>query len=311
MRKIILFCISGFILLFSQSKEVDLSPYVAVLGISQDGGYPQAGCKKVCCDPAWTDPEKRRYVACLAIVDPQTSQRWIIDVTPDFKDQLHLLDQIFPVDDKYGLSGIFLTHAHMGHYAGLIHFGREAMGTKKIPVFAMPKMNDFLKNNGPWDQLVSLENISLHQLTNKGTIRLNDRISITPYLVYHRDEYSETAGFLIEGPQRKVFYLPDIDKWNRGDIIIEDMISLVDVAYLDATFFDEKELPGRNMEDIPHPFIVESMEQFADLENSQKKKIHFIHLNHTNPALIHGSAAAEMIWKNGFKIAEQGEVEPL
>jgi len=28
----------------------------------------------------------------------------------------------------------------MGHYTGLMHFGREVMGTNNLPVYAMPKM---------------------------------------------------------------------------------------------------------------------------------------------------------------------------
>ena len=41
--------------------------------------------------------------------------------------------------------GIFLTHAHIGHYSGLIHLGKEALGAKGISVYAMPKMSFFLK----------------------------------------------------------------------------------------------------------------------------------------------------------------------
>ena len=43
------------------------------------------------------------------------------------------------------LSGVFLTHAHIGHYTGLMNFGNEAMGTKELPVFCMPKMKSFFK----------------------------------------------------------------------------------------------------------------------------------------------------------------------
>ena len=57
----------------------------------------------------------KQLVSCIAIVDPVSKQKWIIDATPDFPEQLRMLDSIQSSD----LSGIFLTHAHIGHYTGL------------------------------------------------------------------------------------------------------------------------------------------------------------------------------------------------
>ena len=42
----------------------------------------------------------------------------------------------------------------MGHYSGLMHLGREAANTSKVPVYAMPRMLEFLAKNGPWNQLL-------------------------------------------------------------------------------------------------------------------------------------------------------------
>ena len=287
-------------------------PFVVVLGIAQDGGFPQAGCAKDCCLEAWSDPSKRRHVACLAIIDPVSSQRWIIDATPDFKDQLRMLDELGPVPGVpeapgVGLTGIFLTHGHIGHYTGLMHLGHEAMGASNVPVHVMPRMGAFLSTNGPWDQLVRYKNIELREIVADQPIQLNERLSVTPFRVPHRDEYTEVVGYRINGPNRSVLFIPDIDKWERWDQRIEDMMAEVDVAYLDGTFFAEGELSNRNMADIPHPFIVESMRRFSSLPATQRKKIRFIHLNHTNPALQAGSAAGEAITDAGFSVA--GELE--
>ena len=287
------------------------TPYVVVLGIAQDGGYPQAGCTKACCSIAWKDPVCRRHVSCLAIIDPQSKQRWLIDATPDFKIQLHNLDQIFPLDTSPGLAGIFITHGHIGHYAGLVHLGREVMGAHRIPLYVMPRMAEFIRQNGPWDLLVQLKNIRIAELRNEQIVQLNQRISILPVQVPHRGEYTETVGYKIEGPQRKILYLPDIDKWSQWDEAVEDYIRAADIAYLDATFFADGEIPGRNMADIPHPFITESMDQFSKLPAEEKKKIRFIHFNHTNPVLNPESEARKTILQNGFRIAEEGEIEKL
>ena len=299
-----LLCVLGPAALGDSPPE---DPYVLVLGIAQDGGYPQAGCRKDCCKPAWADPARRRYVSCIAIVDPITQQRWIVDATPDFRDQLRLLDTIAPVQAYPGIDGILLTHGHIGHYTGLMHLGREVMGTKEVPVYAMPRMRDFLQHNGPWDQLIRLNNISLRPLEDGVAVQLNDRISITPFLVPHRDEYTETVGFRIDGPNRSAIYISDIDKWDRWDVSIIDMISKVSAAYLDATFYAEGEIPGRNMADIPHPFIEESMALFDGLPAEEKAKIYFIHFNHTNPVLDPNSEARMRVESAGYHVAEQSQ----
>lgn len=285
-------------------------PYVVVLGIAQDGGAPHAGCAASCCAGRWHDAAARRRVACLGIVDPQTAERWIIDATPDFAAQLRALDELSPPRDGSappGLAGILLTHAHVGHYAGLIYLGREALGASGVPVYAMPRMAEFLLRNGPWDQLVGLGNIEVGRLFPDQPLRLSRRVSVRPILVPHRDEYSETVGFRIEGPGRSALYVPDIDKWERFSTRIEDLVAAVDVAWLDGTFYGPGELPGRPMEEVPHPFIAESLERFRVLPPSERAKVRFIHLNHTNPALRAGSEERRAIEAAGMRVAEELE----
>ncbi|MDP6556101.1 MAG: MBL fold metallo-hydrolase [Pirellulaceae bacterium] len=290
------------------------APYVVVLGVAQDAGYPQAGCQRDCCRRVWRDPSLRGYAACLAIIDPVSQQRWMLECTPDFREQLQLLDRLAPVKSESGtsdLNGILLTHAHIGHYSGLIHLGHEAMGASGIPVYAMPRMIEFLRTSGPWSQLVAFRNIELRSLADQQTIVLNDRIRITPLLVPHRDEFSETVGFRIEGPQHSVLFLPDIDKWDRWNVRVEDVLGTVDRAYVDGTFFADGELPHRSMDQIPHPFIVESIARFAPLSTSECDKIRFLHFNHTNPAHDPNSDAVRTIRAAGHDIARRGEMFSL
>jgi pyrroloquinoline quinone biosynthesis protein B len=279
------------------------SPFVVVLGIAQDGGYPQAGCRRACCQRVDQQPQLASGPACLAIVDPDSGQRWLLECTPRFPEQLARLNQIFPGNRNPGIDGILVTHAHIGHYAGLVHLGREVMGTHKVPVYAMPRLHEFLASNGPWNQLVKLENIELRPLQPRQPVALNERIQVRPLTVPHRDEYSETVGFEVAGPQHSVLFLPDIDKWERWDTAIEDVLARVDCAWLDATFYDEGELPGRDMGEIPHPFVVETMQRFQPLAASQRSKVHFIHLNHSNPALDPASDAARQVQRGGMNIA--------
>ena len=132
-----------------------MEPYLVVLGTAQDAGFPQANCNKKCCEDAWNMPEKRKFVSCIAIVDPKSKQQWLFDATPDIKFQLNLLEKVSKINP---INGIFLTHAHIGHYTGLMQLGREVMGTHNLPVFAMKRMENFIKNNAPWDQLEKIKN---------------------------------------------------------------------------------------------------------------------------------------------------------
>ena len=296
-RLLLVLSISSIFYSFSYIKD---QPYVVILGVAQDGGAPHAACEKSCCIHKWNDPTLHNKVSSIGIVDPISNEVWMIDATPDFAEQLHLLTN----NNSRDLKGIFLTHAHIGHYTGLMHLGREVMGAKNTKVSVMPKMENFLRNNGPWSQLVKLENVSLTSLRDNKSVQLNSRLTITPFKVPHRDEFSETVGYRIDGPSKSLVFIPDIDKWSKWQIDIIEVVENSDYSLLDGTFYDINELPGRDMSQIPHPFIIETMNLF---ENSDKKNsIYFIHLNHTNPALNKSSKEYNNIIDKGFKVTKRG-----
>jgi len=288
--------------LFTSFQLPQENPFIVVLGVTQDAGYPQIGCDKQCCKKYWNKKIAKQKVSCLALFDPSTNQRWIFDATPDLTEQLHDADVV----QKGNLSGIFLTHAHIGHYTGLMYLGREAMNAKEVPIYAMPRMYDYLKSNGPWSQLLSLNNIELQKLKADSSIKLTDKISVTPILVPHRDEFSETVGYSIRAENKTVLFIPDIDKWQKWDRDIKQMIKQHDYLFIDGTFYKDGELPGRNMGEVPHPFVQESMEYFKDLISAEKQKIWFIHFNHTNPLINKSSNEYKEVKSKGFNVAVEG-----
>ncbi|WND01921.1 MBL fold metallo-hydrolase [Temperatibacter marinus] len=296
-----LLCLS----LTAYSKEKH--PYVFILGTAQDAGYPQAGCYKSHCLPGWADKDKRRTAISIAYVD-QTQKSYIFDASPDFPEHMYRLHQQ-PFSPS--LSGIFITHAHIGHYTGLMYLGHEAMGALKMPVFVMPKMKQYIETNGPWSQLVEKRNITLFELSNEKTYRLSKTLAVTPLLVPHRDEYSETVGFHIQGPRKSALFIPDINKWHLWRKDIREEIKKVDYALIDATFFSGDELPGRDMSKIPHPSVKESMTLFQSLSNKDKNRIWFIHMNHTNPLLNAESSESKQVIKAGYNIAREGIKLPM
>jgi pyrroloquinoline quinone biosynthesis protein B len=280
-------------------------PSIVILGTVQDGGSPHINCKKRCCKGLFTSPDKTRKVVSLGVIDPANEKSYLFEATPDMPQQMKMLGED-AIDYDGVPDGIFLTHAHIGHYTGLMYLGREAMGADCVSVYAMPKMQHFLETNGPWSQLVELNNIAIQPLADSGVVELSSNIKVMPFTVPHRDEFSETVGYTITGPNKKALFIPDIDKWEKWDTDIIEAISKVDYAFIDATFYDSEELNNRDMSEIPHPFVVESMEKFKDLSAIEKSKIYFIHFNHTNPLLNTDSKQYETVIEKGFNIAEYG-----
>lgn len=287
-------------------QKDSLEPFVMVLGIAQDAGYPQIGCLKSCCETAWADSTHKTWVSSIAIVDPKVRKWWLVDATPDIKEQLHFFQKTTQGQYPFLPERIFLTHAHMGHYTGLLQFGREAMNTNLLIVNVMARMGDFLRNQAPWSQLVKLENIRLWSLVPTIQDVLSEDIFVEPFLVPHRDEFSETVGFHITAGKKKYLFVPDIDKWSKWNRNILEEVQKVDYAFLDGTFYNENELAFRKIAEVPHPTIEETMKLFVTESSDVKKKIHFIHLNHTNP-LLWSDDQQKLLHKAGYKIAEQGK----
>lgn len=298
-------CDNNSALVQTEEVKFESGPFIQVLGVAQDAGYPQLGCTKDCCKDLWGDPTARKMVSCIGLFDPGSNDFWLFDATPDVKDQVALCNRSLGNEGIEMPTGVFITHAHIGHYTGLMQFGREAYGSKALPVYAMPRMNEFLRVNGPWSQLVSLENIVLNPIADSKEINIGSGFKVIPIAVPHRDEYSETVGYKIVGPKKKVLFIPDIDKWEKWNRNIIDEIKSVDVALLDGSFYKNGEIPGRDMSMIPHPFIEESMAMFDELEKSERSKIHFIHFNHTNPVLKSKSDAYTEVVKRGYSIATE------
>jgi pyrroloquinoline quinone biosynthesis protein B len=292
----------------SSSKEVNqksYNQYITVLGIAQDAGYPQINCEKQCCNAFYNGEESKKLISCLGLVDKQAEKKWLFDATPDINAQTQILKEDH-IDNNKVIDGVFLTHAHIGHYTGLMNFGREALGGKNIPVYAMPKMKAYLQDNGPWSQLVALENIELRGLQNDSTILLNQKLKVTPMLVPHRDEYSETVGYRIEGANKSALFIPDIDKWHKWERNIVEEVKKVDYAFVDASFFRDGELK-RDMSKIPHPFTTETTTLFENETLDTKRKIYFIHFNHTNPTLKNKHHLKDSIQNLGFNFAKEGD----
>jgi len=287
-------------------QKTDNKPFVLVLGTAQDGGYPHIGCERACCKKVYTGQAPAGKTTALALVDPLRKKWWLFEAGPDLPYQLHYFaettDHVYPFLPE----GIFITHAHIGHYTGLMYLGREALGASSVKVHVLPRMKSYLSSNGPWSQLVQLKNIILEEISETDLLQLNETIQVQAFTVPHRDEYSETAGFNIITPNDRYLFIPDIDKWSRFSKDIRTLVDSATHSFLDASFYSMEEMKHRNLAEIPHPLVTETMELFSKHPLSTKNKIHFIHFNHTN-RLLWDEESVKQLQRQGFGVSKIGE----
>lgn len=272
---------------------------VILLGIAQDAGVPQAGCGCDRCVQALTDSSMRAQAACLGFIDRDSNQYWLIDATPDFKDQLGFMMAAAP-DRRFG--GILLTHLHMGHYTGLIHLGEEAANLKDVPLYCTRSVWSFLKANAPWSRLISGGNLTWKEVVPGVEFFPAEKVQIQAYEVPHRCPDGETLAYGLHGQEKRLIYCPDIDSWEAWEIDLKSFLSVYEIALLDGTFFDHDEVPGRKLASIPHPTVLETM----DILDEPDRDIVFIHLNHTNPLLSPGEARETAV-RRGFRVGFEGQ----
>jgi len=293
----ITFFLTFFNLIFAQTE------YIYVLGNVQDAGLPHIGCQHKFCKEKFSEFEEY-FTTSIAVVDPVEKKYILFEASPDIPYQLNYLEK--EIFNEFILpESIFITHAHIGHYTGLMYFGREALGSKNLIIKVLPKMSNFLKTNGPWSQLVDINNIKIQNLSFGSKTNELRNITVTPIQVPHRDEYSETAGFIIEGRNKKALFIPDIDKWEKWDKNLKQLVYEFDYLLLDATFYDSKEI-NRDISEIPHPLVTETINLLDDLSPKHKNKVYFIHMNHTNLMLDPSSDLTKLVVNKGFNITRLG-----
>ena len=280
------------------------SEYIYILGNTQDAGLPHIGCQHPFCEDNFNVYEEH-YTTSIAVVNSDLKKYILFEATPDITFQLNNLKR--NIFDEFLLpESIYITHAHMGHYTGLMYFGREALGAKDLMVRVLPRMSNFLQNNGPWSQLVDINNIKIKEINFGLRTKELANIEITPVQVPHRDEYSETAGYIIKGKNKKALFIPDIDKWEKWDRDLSQLTKEFDFLLIDATFYDSKEI-NRDISEIPHPLVTETMNLLSGLNKENRNKVYFIHMNHTNMMLDPNSDLSKLVTSKGFNIARLGQ----
>lgn len=179
------------------------------------------------------------------------------------------------------------------------------MSTNGVPVICSPSLATFLRTQAPFSQLVALSNIRLTPLEPSSPLQLGSGMTIELCPVPHRNEFSDTMAIFARGQQRSLLYLPDIDSWEEWARPLTEVVQGVDFALLDGTFYDVAELPNRPRAEIPHPCVRDTMAHFDNHDNSIRSRVHFTHLNHSNP--LWDPEFAARFEASGFRVARRGQ----
>ena len=254
---------------------------VTVLGSGQDGGLPQAGARHPNDEAARAGELPERTGPSLLVEDGPA--RLLCDVSPDFRVQWWA---------REGLpDSVALTHAHMGHYGGLVHLGTEAAAAAGIALWASSRMVGFLRANQPWGDL--LASGRLQPATGSWEEHVIELIDVP-----HRAEHTDTVAVSID---RRVLWLPDIDSWDAWPAS-RDVVDRHELAFLDGSFWSADEIGGRSIDDIPHPLVPDTLQHFS----GSPARIVLVHLNHTNPICDPTSPESAAVRDAGFEIASDG-----
>ena len=294
----------------SPGRDAD-DVYALVLGSVQDAGFPQVGCYTERCERgrALHEAGRGRFVSSIALIEPDAERFYLVDATPDITRQIDLIDDPAfrrRAGERRPFDGIFLTHAHIGHYTGLALLGNEGLGITDTPVYCTTEMADFLASNQPWRFLVDQGRIELVPLPFDRWHRLDDLLEVQLWKVPHRDELADTVGFVFRGPDASLLYLPDINSWAAWEKNVAEAVAGVDVALLDGSFWSLVEVPGRTIENIPHPLMAQTMDALQDVVDEGRARVVLTHLNNTNPALDQDGPEQAEVARRGFEIAREG-----
>ena len=271
---------------------------VILLGIAQDGGRPQAGCNLNCCAKIQAKPELWSSPVSLGILEEKDLH--LIEASRMIGKQLSMIDNKIP-------KSVWITHAHLGHIDGLGQFGTESMNTSRVTLHCSERVSKNIEKTPSLKLLLENEKLVFGEWGIK-----NKNFKITPIEIPHRDELGDNHALVIEGIQNRLLFMPDHDTWDEtlkcvGFETIKDWLKSleIDVALIDGTFWNDKEIKHRSQEDIKHPPIEETLKRIGMSEKDDPRII-FIHFNHTNPVFNEETEEYKKVIEMGWEIGTEG-----
>lgn len=301
---------------------------VVVLGAAAGGGVPQWNCGCPICRTARNGrPEIQSTQASIAIT--ADDEHWfLINASPDLRQQLIATPQLHPKAGKLRhspISGVILTNGEIDAVAGLLSM-REGW---PFTIYAHQRVLSILKDNSIFNVLgeknVARQAIELDKafepLLPDGSAA---GIEIVPFEVPGKgawylegkshpvggDGAGDTLGLRIaDKTTGKYFYFVAACATVTEDV--KARLAGAPLVFFDGTVWRDDELiaaglgskTGQRMGHIAMSGDDGAIAALAELDIGRKI---FLHINNSNPALLHDSEEREIAERAGWQIAADG-----
>jgi pyrroloquinoline quinone biosynthesis protein B len=300
---------------------------VVVLGAAAGGGVPQWNCGCRICRAARTrHPELQSTQASLAI--SADGDHWfLINASPDLRQQLTATPQLHPAAGKLRhspIAGVILTNGEIDAIAGLLSM-REGW---PFTIYAHAKVLATLKSNSVFNVLnektVRRQPITVEEAFEPAVPDGSPSgIEILPfevtgkgawYLEGERREGQEAAGDTLglrirDKATNKFFYFLAACAAVTDDL--KSRLKGAPLVFFDGTVWRDDELIAAGLgnktgQSMGHIAMSGERGAIAALENLGIDRKIFLHINNSNPALLHDSEERRAAEHAGWHIPADG-----
>jgi len=301
---------------------------VVVLGAAAGGGVPQWNCGCPVCRKARTEnPELRSTQASIAV--SADSEHWfLVNASPDLRQQLIATPQLHPKQGELRhspISGVILTNGEVDAVTGLLSM-REG---SPFTIYAHAKVLSILRDN-------SIFNVLNAKNVRRQPIKVDEAfepdlpggapsgIEILPFEVAGKSAWylegqshpggtngvGDTLGLRIaDKASGKHFYFLAACAGVSDDL--KSRLSGAPLIFFDGTVWRDDELiaaglgnkTGQGMGHIAMSGKQGAIDSLAGLDIGRKI---FLHINNSNPALLHDSAERKVAEHAGWQIPTDG-----
>lgn len=302
---------------------------VVVLGAAAGGGVPQWNCGCPVCLKARTEhPELRSTQASIAV--SADGEHWfLINASPDLRQQLIATPQLHPTAGKLRhspIAGVILTNSEVDAVAGLLSM-REG---SPFTVYAHERVLAILKSNSIFNVLNEKNVKRLPIVVDRAfEPALPDGspsgLEVLPFEVPGKgawylegkahpaggsNEVGDTLGLRIaDKASGKYFYF--LAACARVTDDLKSRLAGSPLIFFDGTVWRDDELvvaglgnkTGQGMGHISMAGDHGAIESLKGLDIGRKV---FLHINNSNPALLHGSDERNAAERAGWQIPADG-----
>jgi pyrroloquinoline quinone biosynthesis protein B len=301
---------------------------VVVLGAAAGGGVPQWNCGCPICLMARTEhPELRSSQASIAI--SADGDHWfLINASPDLRQQLIATPQLHPNAGKLRhspVTGVILTNGEIDAVAGLLSM-REG---SPFSIYAHAKVLAILRDNSIFNVL-NEKNVTRQPIDVDKAFELTlpdgspSGIEVLPFAVagksaWYLEGKAHPAGDIGDGDTLglrvgdkatgKYFYFLAACAGVTDDL--KSRLAGAPLVFFDGTVWRDDELivaglgskTGQGMGHIAMSGDQGAIEGLAGLDIGRKI---FLHINNSNPALLHDSPERKTVERAGWQMAADG-----